>query len=112
VVGAEGRLLVWGVELRYLLTWYLADSGLVLSVTDLVRLMEADGLAVEGEANKVVSDALRWEIRKGRAVRVGRGRYRCGVMPRQTKSRIRLRVMALRQQAFAQRRDMVMRSGT
>jgi hypothetical protein len=105
MVGPDGRLLVWGVELRYLLTWYLVESGSVLSVGDLVRFLQADGLGVEGPANKVVSDALRWEIRKRRVVRVARGRYRCGVMPRQTKSRIRSRTAVVRHAAFAQRRD-------
>jgi hypothetical protein len=106
----DDELVVWGLELRYVLTWYLVEAGGVLSVGDLVRRLRSDGLAVTGQANKVVADALRWEVGKGRAVRVARGRYRRGVMPRQTKSRIRKRVAALRRVAAARRSERLMAS--
>lgn len=96
---------VSGRDLRYVLTWHLVEAGSVLPVRDLVRAVEADGFAIPGQPNKPVSDALRWEIGWGRVVRVGRGRYRAGQMPRQTKSRIGHRVRALRHDRFAATRD-------
>lgn len=99
---------LWGRDLRYVLTWHLVEAGTVLSVGELVRRVAADGFVVPGAANKAVSDALRWEIRRGRVVRVGRGRYRSGVMPRQTKSRIGGRVRTLRRAASAATRDVPM----
>ena len=85
-----------GLELRYVLTLLLLDAG-VLTVDDLVRLLRASGFAVDGRASKSVSDALRWEIGRGRVVRFGRGRYAAGWMPRQTKSRMRARVAMVEQ---------------
>jgi hypothetical protein len=86
----------WGRDLRYVLTWTLLDAATTLSIRELVRRVEDAGFVVPGRASKTVADALRWEIARGRVVRVGRGLYRPGVVPRQTKSRIRRRVAALR----------------
>jgi hypothetical protein len=86
----------WGRDLRYVLTWTLLEAGTVLSIPQLLRRVEAAGFVVPGRPSKTIADALRWEIARGRAVRVGRGLYRAGVVPRQTKSRIRHRVIALR----------------
>jgi hypothetical protein len=97
------NVLVTGVDLRYLLTWCLVEAGAAMSVGDLVRSVDGDGFVVVGQANKTIADALRWEIGHGRVVRVGRGLYRSGAMPRQTKSRIRTRVTQLRVQAFSRR---------
>lgn len=82
------------LELRYLLTSYLHDRG-PLSVAELARLLDVDGFVVWGRPSKVVSDALRWEVRRGRVVRLGRGRYAPGRMPRGTAYRIRKRVEAM-----------------
>ena len=86
----------WGRDLRYVLTWTLLEAGTTLSVRELLRRVEAAGFVVSGRPSKTVADALRWEIARGRVVRVGRGLYRAGVVPRQTKSRIRRRVVTLR----------------
>lgn len=88
-----------GLDLRYVLTWQLIEADSVLPVSALARRLEADGFGVARPASKTVSDALRWEVGRGRVVRVGRGSYRPGTMPRQTRSRIRLRVAALRREA-------------
>lgn len=84
-----------GRNLRYVLTLSLFDRG-ERSVAELVRLLDADGWVVAGRPSKAVSDALRWEIGRGRVVRLGRGRYGPGTMPRQTHAWIRARVRSLR----------------
>ena len=96
---------LWGRDLRYVLTWHLVEAGAVLSVGQLVRAVAGDGFGLPAPGNKVVSDALRWEVARGRVVRVGRGRYRSGTMPKATKSRIGTRVRALRRDAFAETRN-------
>jgi hypothetical protein len=96
---------VTGLNLRYVLSWQLVEAGSMVSLSELVRRVTAEGFAIAGRASKTVSDALRWEVGRGRAVRIGRGLYRAGVMPRQTKSRIRHRVAELRQRVVATRRD-------
>lgn len=86
---------VRAIELRYLLTWYLSQLG-PLSVAELARLLDGEGLSVHGRPSKEISDALRWEVRRGRVNRVGRGRYAPGRIPRGTAHRIRTRVEAMR----------------
>jgi hypothetical protein len=83
------------IELRYVLTSYLVDLG-PLTVSDLIGMLAADGIAVAGRPSKTISDALRWEVARGRVTRVGRGRYAPGRIPRGTAHRIRARVDALR----------------
>jgi hypothetical protein len=95
-----GRL-IQGRELRYLLTVVLVEADQVLTVADLVDRVQAEGFVFARRPSKVVSDALRWELRRGRVVRHGRGCYGPGSMPRQTRSRIRQRVAALRRQVPA-----------
>ena len=79
---------VCGTELRYLLTSYLLDARTALRIGDLVRFCRHDGVTFAGRPSKAISDALRWEIGRGRVVRLGRGIYVLGDMPRSTKSRI------------------------
>lgn len=83
-----------GLHLRYVLTLHLVDAG-ESSIPDLVAAVERAGFALDGRPSKVVSDALRWEVRRGRVVRHGRGRYGPGTMPRQTRSWMRQRVRSL-----------------
>lgn len=73
-----------GRELRYLLTVELHHATRPLTVPELIALVERDGLRVAGRPSKTVSDALRWEVGKGRVVKVGRSTYRQGTMPRST----------------------------
>jgi hypothetical protein len=100
-----GRLVLTGIDLRYLLTVLLLEQGSSRSVDWLVTALRAEGFAVSGRPSKVVSDALRWEVGRGRVLRLGRGRYASGSMPRQTKSRMRRRVGVLRRYAQAADRD-------
>ena len=89
------RRVITGRELRWVLTDYLFGAR-VMSLRALVDALEADGFLVSGRPSKVVSDALRWEVRRGRVVRLGRGKYAAGSMPKQTLSWRRARVRAIR----------------
>jgi hypothetical protein len=84
-----------GIELRYVLTWQLALHG-PATVAELIDVLTWHGFWVSGRPSKAVSDALRWEIGRGRVYRVGRGRYRSADIPRSTEYRIHQRVLALR----------------
>jgi hypothetical protein len=84
-----------GIELRYVLTMQLLESG-PSTVAELVDRLEWEGFECVGRASKSVSDALRWEIGRGRVSRLARGRYGPAGMPRSTEHRISCRVLALR----------------
>lgn len=86
-----------GLHLRYVLTLHLADTG-ESTIDGLVAAVEQAGFAIRGRPSKTISDALRWEIRRGRVVRRGRGRFGPGTMPRQTRSWMRKRIRSLQQQ--------------
>jgi hypothetical protein len=75
---------VSGRGLRYLLSVVLHDVGRPMTLAELVDAVEAAGLAISGRPGKTVSDALRWEVRRGRVRRWGRGRYGPGTIPRST----------------------------
>lgn len=87
-----------GIELRYVLTMHLFNQGRA-TITDLVEALAWHGFDVARPAPKSVSDALRWEMRRGRVRRLGRGVYGPGEMPRGTEHRIHKRVLALRAEA-------------
>ncbi len=84
-----------GIDLRYALTMYLLQHG-PTTVGKLIEAMEWQGFAIGGRASKQVSDALRWERRRGRVRRLARGLYGPGYVPRGTEHRIYTRVMTLR----------------
>ena len=71
-------------------------NGQEIAVAQLCAGMAQRGFTVRGRPSKVVSDALRVEVGKGRAVRLGRGRYALGTLPRTTRWRCheRLREVA------------------
>jgi len=85
---------VRGTDLRYLLTAYLFDYG-PATIDELIDALAYHGFRPAGRASRSVSEALRWEIFHGRAVRVRRGHYRPGAMPPATADRIHKRVRAL-----------------
>jgi hypothetical protein len=87
-----------GIELRYVLTLYLLQHG-PATVDELIQALSWQGFEVHGRASKQVSDALRWERRRGRVRRVARGLYCPGFVPRATEYRIYERVLALRARA-------------
>lgn len=78
--------------LRYALLLVLdGRRGWPCTVDDLLDGLASVGLCPDGGARpgKVVSDALRWEVARGRAVRLGRGRYAIGHLPAVTRHRAR-----------------------
>lgn len=81
---------ITGRELRYFLTLTVHAAPRALTVDDLVAAVRAVGLQLDGRPSKVISDSLRWEIRRQRVVRVGRSLYAPGVLPRSTRSFMRL----------------------
>ena len=92
-----------GRPLRYVLAELMAcvrpsatNPGGVVTVGQLVQQLKAQGFLFAGRTSKVISDALRWEVLRGRVRRVGRGVYRLGAAPRSTMSRIRRRAESVR----------------
>ena len=86
---------LYGIELRYVLTMYLAHNGRA-TVAQLINALSEQGFRIRGRASKAVSDALRWETGRDRARRLGRGLYGPGSIPRSTEYRMHQRVLALR----------------
>jgi hypothetical protein len=84
-----------GIELRYALTMYLLQHG-PTTVNELIEAMTWQGFDIGGRASKQVSDALRWERRRGRVRRLARGLCGPVYVPRATEYRIHQRVLALR----------------
>ena len=82
---------MWGLELRYLLWQFINTSVTPMTTAQLVERCDAEGIEFGGRASKVVSDALRWEVGRGRVERLGRGLYGPGVTPRSTEWWIRER---------------------
>ena len=87
-----------GTELRYALV-RLAELIGPASIPELIAGLQRWGFTVDGRPSKTISDALRWERRRGRVSRWGRGYYNAGEMPRSTEHRIIRRVEVLRAQA-------------
>ncbi len=82
-----------GRDLRYVLTDYISQG--YSTIAKLVKKLAEDGYTVWGRASKVVSDALRWEIRNRRVRRIRRGVYAIASIPRTTRYRIQARTQAL-----------------
>jgi hypothetical protein len=83
-----------GIELRYALTMHLARHGRS-SVRELVDALACHGFTAVHPINKSVSDALRWERRRGRVRHIRYGVYGPGQVPRGTEHRIRRQELAL-----------------
>jgi hypothetical protein len=86
------------MELRYVLTMHLAHNG-PSTIADMLDALTRQGFGFRGRASKAVSDALRWEVARGRVRRMGRGVYGPREIPRSTAHRIHHRVMASRNTA-------------
>ena len=69
-----------GIELRHVLTMHLSVHG-PAAITEMIEALGWHGFRVRGRASKAVSDALRWEIGRGRVRQLGRGSYGPGYMP-------------------------------
>jgi hypothetical protein len=59
-----------------------------MTVAQMVTVVTGYGFELTGRASKVISDALRWEIARGRVTRLGRGVYHYQQAPRTTARRI------------------------
>ena len=89
-IGASGAMR--GRPLRYVLVQLLHNSHGAMTVRDLIAGCEAAGVVFDDRASKLISDALRWEVRRGRVSRLARGVYAFAGAPRSTMWRIRRRV--------------------
>lgn len=80
-----GPLPLWGQAIRYPASAELIRSGAPMSVSEPVDRLRYQGFLLPAKPSKVVSDALRWEVRKGRIIKVRRGVHRTGCIPRSTR---------------------------
>jgi hypothetical protein len=78
-----------GRGLRFVLIDELMTRG-ELSVAQMAATLAAHGYDLGGRASKIISDALRWEVRRGRVLRPARGRYRFHQAPVSTVRRIQI----------------------
>ena len=97
-VGKDGVPLLRGRALRFVLVDELMARPDGMTVAEMVSALARHGFDVGGRASKIISDSLRWETRRGRVVRVGRGRYRFSHAARSTVRRIG--ILAARSRAW------------
>jgi hypothetical protein len=88
----DGRPILRGLELRSVLVMLLVERGRPMTVRQLTTAAERRGFAFGGRPSKEAADALRWEVARGRAVRVDRGSYVVGQVAKVTQHRMRSRV--------------------
>jgi hypothetical protein len=98
-----GRVILRGIELRSLLVLVLLERRRAMTVAELVDAVDRRGFALDGRPSKAVSDALRWEVGRGRVVGVRRGVYRPGHVAKVTRHRMQARVAAADRQPWARR---------
>ncbi|MEM7275272.1 MAG: hypothetical protein AAF547_19505 [Actinomycetota bacterium] len=79
---------LYGRALRFVVVDLIRTRG-TMTVAEMVVAVGEAGYPVTGRRSKVISDALRWEVARGRVVRVRRGVYRYGRAPASTARRIR-----------------------
>ncbi len=91
-------MIVHGIELRYVLTMHLARNG-PATVSEMADALTRQGFSFRGRPSKAISDALRWEMGRGRVRRIGRGLYGPRYIPRSTEHRMHQRVVVLRETA-------------
>ena len=87
-----------GMMLRYEVCLVLRDAGRPLTIADIVSRVRRDGFELPDRANKAVSDALRWDVRRQRVDRMRRGVYVAGRIPRSSEFRMRRRIAQARRQ--------------
>ncbi len=89
-VGEAGVPPLRGRALRFVLVDELMTRRNGMTVAEMVTTLAGHGFDLGGRASKVVSDALRWETRRGRVIRLGRGRYQYSHAAPSTERRIRI----------------------
>lgn len=78
-----------GRPLRFILLDHLMSVGQT-TVAAMVEFLADKGYDLDGRASKIISDSLRWEVRRRRIIRVARGVYRYRSAPATTARRVRL----------------------
>ena len=89
----EQALALSGRRLRYAVALLLHEADRTVTLDELAERLRASGYATNGEPRKAISDALRWELHRGRAVRVRRGHYRSRGLARSTVRWMRAQVI-------------------
>jgi len=92
------KLLIRGTELRYVIVDHLFRHG-PKTILEIIDELDSHGFEVRGSAGKTISDALRWEVGRGRLRRLRRGYFGSAALPRTTEQRIHRRALALRAEA-------------
>ena len=87
-----------GVMLRYEVCLVLCDAGRPLPIDEIVFRVRRDGFELPERANKAVSDALRWDLRRKRVDRIRRGLYAAGRVPRSSEFRMRRAIAEARRE--------------
>ena len=82
-----------GRRLRYAVAVLLHETGRTMSLDELAARLHAWGYVTAVEPRKAISDALRWERHRGRAVRIRRGHYRTVGLARSTARWMRAQVV-------------------
>ena len=78
----QSRRPLRGRGLRFVLVDELM-SRRSMTVAEMVTVMAGHGFNIEGRASKAISDALRWEVRRGRVVRLHFARLCIERIPRE-----------------------------
>lgn len=89
VVRPTGTVRLYGKAVRQAALAILLDNRTPTSVSSILWRLSTRGVEVLGpQPHKQVADALRWEVAKGRVVRVRRGVYLARAVPRTTEWRL------------------------
>ena len=80
-----------GKTLRWVVVLTIHDAPGSLSVAEIVERVQ-EKFVIPGRPGKAVSDALRWEVRRGRVRQIQRGLYAAGLLPRSTEYGLRKRI--------------------
>jgi hypothetical protein len=80
---------VRGLTLRYAVLLVLDHTRQTMTIAEIVEGLTSMGVRPGGRqpAHKVVADAMRWELRRGRLYHMGHGRYRGRKLPPTTRRR-------------------------
>lgn len=82
-----------GKTLRWVVCLLLRDNRKEMSISEIVIEVRKAGYEIAASREgKAISDALRWEVQRGRVVLVRRGVYARGFMQRSTEYSMRERV--------------------
>ncbi|VEG14692.1 Uncharacterised protein [Mycolicibacterium phlei] len=90
VLSMNARARSLRTDLRYLLVLHIHRHGLT-TVSEMVTMLADIGFDVDGRPSKMISDALRTDVKLDRVRRRGRGLYSPGALPRSTQHRMHTR---------------------